>query len=341
MHTFSLMRRFDLQLFADGASAGGGEGGGASATGAESAADAGQANPVAKSLEELGVPKKIAEKYRARKAAKAAQETSQESEAEPETDPPAPAQEPKAEAKEQDAAAKTISWEEAIKDPEINKKLQETITARTKNLREAMKDLAPALEVIGRQYGMDFSDMSKADFKAFTKAVTEDDHYYEGKALEMGVDVSTARRIENLEADKRRNDAENAKRQQDKQIQDHYALLRQQADALRKDFPDFDLDAELKNDAFYRMTLPGSGLDVETAYWAVHHKEISEAKQAETARIVSTALSNAVRSGQQMPQENGTNAKAAAGVTNKLYSQMTPEERKIYKAELLTHKRPY
>lgn len=341
MHTFSLMRRFDLQLFADGASAGGGEGGGASATGAETAADAGQANPAAKSLEELGVPKKIAEKYRARKAAKAAQETSQESETEPETDPPAPAQEPKAEAKEQDAAAKTISWEEAIKDPAINKKLQETITARTKNLREAMKDLAPALDILGPLYGLDLTDMSKADYKAFSKAVTEDDRLYEKKAVELGVDVPTAKRIENLEADKRRNAAENARREQAEVLGRHYDQLQQQGAKLKEEFPSFDLDAELQNEVFYRLTLPGSGLNVEQAYWAVHHKEISEAKKAETARFVSSAISNAVRSGQQMPQENGTNMKVSAGVASKLYSQMNPEERQAYKAELQRQNRRY
>ncbi len=339
------MRPFDLQLFADGASAGGGEGGGASTTGEGSPAAAGQtANTAAKTLEDLGVPKAKAERYRARKVNSAVQEAKQEAAQEPDTvqaGTETTPQNTQNAADGQAAAANAITWEMAIKDPEINKKLQEIITARTKNLREAMKDLAPALDILGPLYGLDLTDMSKADYKAFSKAVTEDDRLYEKKAVELGVDVPTAKRIENLEADKRRNAAENARREQAEVLGRHYDQLQQQGAKLKEEFPSFDLDAELQNEVFYRLTLPGSGLNVEQAYWAVHHKEISEAKKAETARFVSSAISNAVRSGQQMPQENGTNMKVSAGVASKLYSQMNPEERQAYKAELQRQNRRY
>jgi hypothetical protein len=273
----------------------------------------------------------MADRYRTRKGKKQQPMQEAEPEPEPQQTPAEPAQE----------AAPATSWEDMIKDPAINQKLQETINNRTKNLREAMKDLAPALEVIGRQYGMDLTDMSKADFKALAKAVTEDNRYYEDKALEMGLDVETVRKLDSLESDKRRREAEDQKRQEDETLHRHYVDLQRQAAELQKDFPNFNLDAELNNPVFYRMTLPGGGLNVRQAFYAVHGDEVAAAKQAATARAVSTAISNSIRSGRQMPQENGTSAKASAGVTTKLYSQMSREERAAYKAKLQSGSRMY
>ena len=336
---FFLMR-FHLQIFAEGAAAGdGGEGGSASATGAIPG-DAGQVtNAAKKSLEELGVPKERAERYRARKAK--TQDGTEHHDNGGEIAAAAPQKEepragenraPAEAAKEgQDAAARSIRWEDAIADPEINRKLQETITARTKNLREAMKDLAPALDVIGKLYGMDLSDPGKADLKAFAKAVTEDDRFFEDKALEMGVDVKTAKRMENLEADKRRREAEDAKRQEDAAWDRHIAKVKAEAETLKKQFPSFRMDVEMQNPAFRRMTSPEGGLSVKQAYFAVHGDEIAAAREAETARQVSAALSKSMRAGQQMPQENGAGSKAAAGVAAKPYSQMNAQERAAYR----------
>lgn len=341
MHTLSeFLMRAHLQLFAEGAAAGdGGEGGSASATG-ESTGDAGQTNNAARSLEELGVPRQAAEKYRARKAkmqeaAKAQEEAPKDRSAEPangEGENSAPPAEP--EDKGQDAAAAGYKWDDVRRDPEINRKLQETVAARTKNLREAFKDLAPALNILGGMYGLDLSDMSKADFKAFAKAVQEDDKLFENKALEMGVDVKTAKRLESLEADKRRRDAEDAQRQRDDAVRAHLDRLKAQAAEMKKQFPDFDLDRELQNPAFFRMTSPEGGLNIKQAYYACHADEITAAKEAETARKVSAAISNSIRAGQKMPEENGAGRKAAAGVTVKPYSQMNAQERAVYRRQL-------
>ncbi len=338
-NTKDFLMRFHLQFFAEGAAAGdGGEGGAASATGVNSG-DAGRAEDAARSLEEMGVPKDRAEAYRARKAkaqgmtsdGEGTLQSAQSADCSPEEGTAAEVKPAEQAEKGQDAAARGLKWEDVIADPEINKKLQETVSGRTKKLRGALDELAPALAVIGSQYGIDMTDMSKADFKALAKAVTEDDRYYESKALEMGADVKLVKRMENLEADKRRRDAEDAQRRQDEALRSHYDGLRAQAEELKKQFPGFNLEAELNNPAFMRMTSPGGGLSVKQAYYAVHADEITAAKQAETARQVSAAISNSIRAGQRMPQENGAGSKAAGGVAAKPYSQMNAKEREAYR----------
>ena len=110
---------------------------------------------------------------------------------------------------------------------------------------------------------------------------------------------------------------------------------------LKKTFPTFDLSAEMQNPAFSRMVLPGGGLSVEQAYWAVHHNELSKAKQAQTAQQVASALSKATAAGRSMPTENGNKPRASAAVGYKDYSQMNAAERAQYKADLKAGKIRY
>ncbi len=334
----NILQLFHLQYFDGGAPGGDGGGdGGAAATGVD-AGDAGQNVTTKPTLEELGVPKDKAERYRARKA-RAPQPAADD-------EPPADGGEPPEGSQgtqEQAAAASGYNWDDVIKDPGINQRLQETISQRVKGMRSQLDDLTPALELISRQYGVQFdaSDLSKTDFKALAKAVTDDDRFYEDKASDMGVDVETAKRIESLEADKRRRDAMEQKQQRDAQVQQHLASLQQQATALKQKYPSFDLSREMQNPAFFRMTSPGGGMSVEDAFWAIHHNELAQARQAQTAQAVASALSKSVQAGRSMPTENGTRARTSTGVSNKLYSQMSAEERRQYKADLKSGRRKY
>ena len=333
-----ILQLFRLTYFDGGASGGDGGGdGGAAATGAESG-DAGQNKTTnTRTLEELGVPKDKAEKYRARKARAPMPAADDE--------PPADGGEPPEGqgTQEQAAAAQGYVWEDIIKDPGINQRLQETISQRVKAMRATLDDLTPGLELLSRQYGVEWNaeDVSKNDFKALAKAITDDDRYYEDKASDMGVDVETAKRIENLEAEKRRRDAIEKKQKTDQQVQQHLASLQQQAAALKQKYPGFDLNREMQNPAFFRMTSPGGGMSVEDAFWAVHHNELAQARQAQTAQAVASALSKSVQAGRTMPTENGTRARSSTGVSNKLYSQMSAEERRQYKADLKSGRRKY
>lgn len=332
------LQLFHLQFFEGSAPGGDGGGdGGAAATGVESGVAGQNMTANTKTLEELGVPKDKAEKYRARKARTPAPAA--------DDDPPADGGEPPdgEGAQRQDAAASGYVWDDIIKDPGINQRLQETISQRVKGMRSQLDDLAPGLELLAKQYGVNFDsgDLSKNDFKALAQAITNDDRYYEDKASDMGVDVETAKRIEILEAEKRRRDAFEQKQRNDMQVQQHLNSLQQQAAALKQKYPGFDLNKEMQNPAFFRMTSPGGGMSVEDAFWAVHHNELAQARSAQTAQAVASALSKSVQAGRTMPTENGTRARSSTGVSNKLYSQMSAEERRQYKADLRSGRRKY
>lgn len=318
----------NLQLFAgEGAGATGGEGGGeGAATGDNATVDAGQR------LRELGVPEdKI--RRRARYAAKAP-ETQAKTEVEPEA----------AEEKVQDAAAENpteektetparMSWDEIMADPEYNKQMQAVVQSRLKSAKgaeEALAKLTPALELLARKHKLDPSNM---DYDALTKAISDDDSYYEDKALQMGTSVETAKKIDQQERDTARQKKADELSIQEQKIRNHFAGLEQQAKEFQKIIPGFDLQTELKNPAFLRMTSPNVGISVRDAYYAVHHDEMQAAAMQATAKATAQNISNNIQARQRRPDENGISGQAPSATTFD-YSKASPEQREAFKKDL-------
>lgn len=333
-----LIKRLDLQLFADGGN--GGEGGeGASAAPGEAAPAAGEAR-----LRELGVPENVlakrAKRAKARSAVPAAAAGRQ---AKAETAPKAEAQQAAAaesniapDGKEEnpaEAKSDRLTWEEIVADPEYNKRMQETIQARlrsAKGAEENLAKLAPAIELLARRYGLDAKNL---DADALSKAISDDDAYYEDKALEMGVPIETAKKIDQNERETARRQQEEAKTIEQQRIQEHLAKLQQQGDKLKETFKNFDLATELKNPAFVRMTAPGVGISVEDAYYAVHRKEIQAAAAKVTAEKTAQQMANSIRSGQSRPVENGTSAQAPSN-TSFDYRSASRDQREALKRRI-------
>jgi hypothetical protein len=318
----------NLQLFAgEGAGATGGEGGGeGAATGDNATVDAGQR------LRELGVPEdKI--RRRARYAAKAP-ETQAKTEVEPEA----------AEEKVQDAAAENpteektetparMSWDEIMADPEYNKQMQAVVQSRLKSAKgaeEALAKLTPALELLARKHKLDPSNM---DYEALTKAISDDDSYYEDKALQMGTSVETAKKIDQQERDTARQKKAEELSIQEQKIRNHFTGLEQQALEMKKIVPNFDLQTELKNPAFLRMTSPNVGISVRDAYYAVHHDEMQAAAMQATAKATAQNISNNIQARQRRPDENGISGQAPSATTFD-YSKASPEQREAFKKDL-------
>lgn len=317
------IKKLNLQLFAG---EGAGDGGADGAAGGNTV-DAGQSR-----LLELGVP---AEKLRKRaknnpvqlpKGAVANAPQSQQQSSEQ-----AAAAQTTEETKSE--APSRMSWDEIMADPEYNKEMQAVVSARLKSAKSAeenLSKLAPALEVLARKHDLDMENM---DYDALAKAISDDDSYYEDKALEMGVDLETAKRIDQEERGNARQQREKARTVEQQRIISHIKSLEQQGEAMKEVFPNFDLAKELKNPVFARMTSPNVGVSVEDAYYAVHRKEIQAAAMQVTAQKTAENLSNAIQAGSRRPVENGTSGQAAS-VTKFDYRNASPEQRAALKQRI-------
>ena len=327
----------NLQLFAGEGASGGdgsaasGNGGGASATTGDNATAAAEQR-----LRELGVPEDRIRKRASKVASKMPVQTektadtakNEETKVESATTEEKPTTEDTKE-----SAPKRMSWDEIMKDPEYNKEMQAVVRSRLKSEKsaeEALGKMAPALEVLARKYNL---DATKMDYDALAQKINDDDSYYEEKALEMGVSVETAKKVDQMERDTERQKAQEQKNLQEEKIRNHFVSLERQSEAMKKVFPKFDLRTELQNPAFARMTSPNVGISVEDAYYAVHRNEIQTAAMQVTAQKTAEKISNAIQSGSRRPDESGISSQAPS-VSTFNYRNASPEQRAAFKADL-------
>lgn len=310
----------NLQLFAGEGAGDGGEGG---ASSVDNSVDDGQ-----QALLDLGVPKDKIRK-RAYKNATPSTPNVNAKEAQQTNGQDASANDPTEETKTDDAKPK-YNWDEIKADPEIKKHLSKMVQERLKDFKpavEALKKLAPSLEVLARKYKLDPDNL---DYDALNNAINDDNDHYEDLALERGMSVDDAK-AQDIRA---RNEAREQKTLEQQKFQEHIQRMEQEGEALKALYPSFNLRQELQNPVFARMTAPGKGImSVKDAYEAVHRQEIDAAKNEIIAQNVAKKLSNSIQSGQRRPAENGTSAQAPS-VTTFDYRNMSREQREALKARI-------
>ena len=97
----------------------------------------------------------------------------------------------------------------------------------------------------------------------------------------------------------------------------------QEAAAAKARFPALDLGRELQNAAFCRLLK--AGVDVESAYVALHRNEILPAAMHHAARLAQQRLAGSIAAGAQRPRENGLGSSTAATVPD--VRHMTKKQR--------------
>ena len=92
---------------------------------------------------------------------------------------------------------------------------------------------------------------------------------------------------------------------------------------MKEAFPGFDLRRELGDERFAGMLL--SGVDMASAYQALHAGEILPAAMEYAARTVENRLAQAMRTGAYRPGENGLDSGASA-LTGRNVTKMTRQD---------------
>ena len=113
----------------------------------------------------------------------------------------------------------------------------------------------------------------------------------------------------------------------------HFEKLVTEGNWLRRVFPGFDLEKEMQNPAFFRMTLPGSGMTVKDAFFALHGEDIQRQSILYAARQATERIAQSVRSGAARPMENGMEAPGAADLTLDI-QHMDKKDREMYRRRI-------
>ncbi len=295
------IRKMDLRLFGDGGAAG------ASAAPAAGAGEGGEAAVVAPGVLEDGT------KVDARLAARMeAQARRRKNRGEEPVRPAAPAAnktqlaQPQAEvqpAAEPEEPSLDDQWTEVRKKfkDQIGRDIKAAVDDRFKNQKDANETLAtlgPALNILSRQRGIE-----EGDYKALAESIEKDDSLIEEQAEKAGLTVEAFRTQQQLIEENRRYHEREAQEQEELFLREHFTNLAQQAEELKKIYPDFDLRTEMQNETFRRLTMPNSGCTLEAAYYAVHHKDLEAQAMAYGIQRTQQQISQTLQANRQLPVE--------------------------------------
>lgn len=215
---------------------------------------------------------------------------------------------PTAEAQQAPAAE---TWEDVKKRyaEQYGADVKAAVDKRFRNHADQEQRLGAAMQAlasIAPFYGLDASDPANIDLDKLSKAIQDDDRFYEQAALDKGIPVETEKHIRQLEMQEARRQAEARQSLEQQQLRSHIAGLREQEAQLKQEFPDFDLMAEIQNNpVFARMTAPGSGLTVRQAFMAIHGDELRQQTAQAVENRTKSNMSRAIQAGGLRPQENG------------------------------------
>lgn len=293
MRKYSLSSLFNIQLFAEG----GGDGGtGAGAAGEGPAgAESAPAQPTGARNNPLADVK-----YGKQEAA-----------------PSAPAQ--------TETDARRSEFEALIKGEYkdlYDERVQNTIQKRLKGQEETIaryNALAPVMEMLAGKYGVDAGDV-----EALSKAIEEDETFYEDEALEKGLTVQQVKEIRKMQRENEALKHQMEQARQQERADQIIAKWQQDAEHVKQIYPGFDLEQELQNDQFRQLLT--SNIDVQTAFEVCHKDEIIPAAMQFTANKIEEKVANKVRAGQLRPQEGAMASRSPVQVKSDV-SQLTKADR--------------
>ena len=301
-------RRLDLQLFTEGGSAtGGGEG-----EGSEAEVQIGDvledgtvvdANLASSMRENADMYPNVKRAAHAQGQKQQSAESSQQAAGGEE-----PTQEEWAEAKKRFAKFYGNDIQSAVKD-------------RFKNQTDAkqkLESMDPMIKALMKKTGAE-------SVEELQDLIVNDDSLYQEEADAAGMPVEQYKSMMKLQQEHDQLVAEKQRAQEREQFQQHFAGLRQQAEEMKGMFPGFDLDTEMKNEEFRKMTAPG-GVSVKQAFFALHGDELIPQLMAYGVQTGKDQISRSIQANQARPIE-GASMRGSANASVRIDSDSMSEDR--------------
>ncbi len=189
----------------------------------------------------------------------------------------------------------------------------------TRNLEEELGRVRPVIDLLMQRYKIADGDASK-----LMTAVENDDAFYSQAAEEAGMSVEQYKQFQKLQREnaalleaQRRNQAQ---QQAQQKLQQWYS----EAEQLRKVYPSFDLNAEVKNPQFLSMLR--SGVPVQHAYEVLHMEEIKAGVAALQAKATEKQVVDGIRAKGARPAENGITSQSAFTIKDDV-TKLTKKDR--------------
>ena len=230
-------------------------------------------------------------------------------------------------------------WEEAKKGEFAEfygRDVQSAVQNRFKNQQDVgqqLNALEPMLKVLRDRAGV-------ASNEDLIKAVMDDDSLYEEEANAKGMTIPAYKEFMQMQQQLQETQKREQENIRDAQLRQHFDNLQQQAEAMRQNYPDFDLQKELENPYFMRMTSPEGGISVEDAYFAIHHRELAPQMMAYGMQRAKQQMGQTLQAQGQRPAEGAMRNKGQPAAEVRLDPrQMTRKEREAIKRQVFLGKK--
>ncbi len=202
--------------------------------------------------------------------------------------------------------------------------VQNAVQDRFRNQTDAteqIKALEPMLEVLRQRAGVKSNE-------ELISQVMDDDSLYEEAASEAGMTVQAYREFKKLEAQRDQMQQKQEEDIQQQMLRDHFGKLVQQAEELKAQYPGFDLQEELKNERFLKMTSPEGGVSVADAFFAIHHNELAPQMMAYGMQRAKQQMGQTLQAQRRRPAEGAMKAQGQQAADVKIDPrQLTRKER--------------
>lgn len=196
----------------------------------------------------------------------------------------------------------------------INKRFKET-----KSLEEENAKLRAVIDAESKRY-----NLASADPDAVLKAIENDASLYEDAAMQAGMTVEQYMEREKLVKANQRLEAEMEAQKQRQQVDAQVKQWMADAESVKADYPDFDLDATLKNEDFAKMLR--AGVPMKQAYRVLNMDRLMAEQNKQTAELTEKAVVDSVRAKGARPAENGAVPRSAFVVKDDV-NKLSKEDR--------------
>lgn len=214
--------------------------------------------------------------------------------------------------------------------------LMQQAVERAAQILESSPQMRGLLDALHEAYGVE-------DMEALTEAVkngrVKDEAYFEKLAMEKGISVATARQMDKLESEnKRLTAAEKFAEDQRKEamrraeIERIHAEWDREAEQLKAQYPEFDLEQTLANPEI--ANLMRLGVSMSNAYRAVYFDQIMAQNESRTAKQVERGVEARIRQRGTRPGENGIRPGGAAQTHTDVNALTRKEREQLERAAL-------
>ena len=201
---------------------------------------------------------------------------------------------------------------------------------RYKGMEEGYSKAISTLEIVANKYGVSPDDENFLE--TLNAKIEADDSYYENYAMEHDISPEEARRIVTMERKVAQIEAQKKENEKQEQMRQQIMLLRQNAEKTKAQFPQFDLETEMKDEKFRRLCAVNNG-DTTSAYMACHWKELTTSMVQMRAKEIQSQTAQVVANNKARPIENGLSSSSPSVVETNNFAGMSLKDLRAYADE--------